>query len=52
MIRAKAPTAALAQQLVRVAGRLAQARAEMAARRGDASRWRSPVLLWPLFGKD
>ena len=46
--------AALSAILARKAARIARARAEEAlrARRGAASRWREPRLLWPLFAKN
>ena len=45
--------AALAARLAAKGGKLAEARAETAARarRGDPARWREARLLWPLTTK-
>jgi hypothetical protein len=44
----------LAARLADKAARIAEARTAslLRARRGDPSRWRRAVLLWPLFAKD
>lgn len=52
MITASAATGALAQRLIEQAAALAKARAVIAARGGDARKWRKAGLLWPLFGEE
>ena len=51
--KAKPPKPAFIRSLENKAASLAKAHGEMRvrAKNKDASRWRTPALLWPLFAK-